>query len=398
MHPMAASTPTVVLRPGRERRLRSGHLWVYEGEVEEVVGSPAPGAVVDVRSRRGELIGRGFFSPQSTIRVRLVTDRDEPVGEAFFERRLREALALRQRVVSDTSAYRLVYGEGDLLPGLVVDRYNDLLVMQTLTVGTEVRKELLADLLIALTGARAVYLRNDAHSRDLEGLPRHQGFLVGEAELRQEVQEGPARFVVDVQRGQKTGWFCDQRENRLSVARLATGGDGLEVFCYTGAFGVHAALAGARSVLGIEISEEAVELARLNARMNAVADRCDYRVANAFDELRTLARAGRQFDWVVLDPPAFARRKEAVARALAGYRDVNLWALKLLRPGGFLVTCSCSYHVDEAALWAVVLDAAQQVGRRLRLVEQRSQARDHPALAAMPETRYLKCFVLQAVS
>ncbi len=395
---MAARAPAAVLRRGRDRRLRSGHLWVYEGEVEEVVGTPAPGQVVEVRSWRQEFLGRGLYSPQSAIRVRLLTDRDEPVDEAFFERRLRDALRLRQQVVSGTTAYRLVYGEADLLPGLVVDRYNDLLVVQTLTVGTDVRKEFLADLLMGLTGAEAVYLRNDPHSRELEGLPRHQGFVRGEADLRQEVQEGPARFLVDVQEGQKTGWFCDQRENRLNVAGLAAGGEALEVFCYTGGFGVHAALAGAKSVLGVEISEEAVELAQENARRNGVQDRCTYRVANAFDELRALHRAGRQFDWVVLDPPAFARRKDAVPRALAGYRDVNLWALKLLRTGGFLVTCSCSYHVDEAALWNVVLDAAQDAGRRLRLVEQRSQARDHPALAAMPETRYLKCFVLQVVS
>ncbi len=395
---MAAATPRVVLRRGRDRRLRSGHLWVYEGEIEEVRGQPTPGGVVDVWSWRQELLGRGLYSPQSAIRVRLVTDRDEPVDAALFERRLREALRLRQLVVSGTTAYRLVHGEGDLLPGLVVDRYNDLLVMQTLTVGMDARKELLADLLLALTGARAVYLRNDPHTRELEGLPRHQGFLRGQEDLRQEVQEGAARFVVDVERGQKTGWFCDQRENRLAVAGLAAGGEALEVFCYTGAFGVHAALAGARSVLGIEVSEEAVELAKENARRNGVLGRCAYRVANAFDELRHLTREGRQFDWVVLDPPAFARRKEAVSRALSGYRDVNLWALKLLRPGGFLVTCSCSYHVDEAALWGVVQDAAQDAGRRLRLVELRSQARDHPALGGMPETRYLKCFVLQAVA
>ncbi|MER3455684.1 MAG: rRNA large subunit methyltransferase I [candidate division GAL15 bacterium] len=395
---MAARAPTVALRRGRERRLRDGHLWVYEGEIEEVRGEPAPGELVDVRSWRQEFLGRGTYSPVSAIRVRLLTCREEPVDEAFFERRLREALQLRERVVSGTTAYRLVYGEGDLLPGLVVDRYNDLLVMQTLTVGMDVRKDLFADLLLSLTGCRAVYLRNDPHTRELEGLPRHQGFLRGEAELKQVVQEDPARFVVDVQGGQKTGWFCDQRENRISAAGLARDGEALEVFCYTGGFGIHAALAGARSVLGIEVSEEAVHLAQENARLNGVADRCQYRVANAFDELRSLAREGRTFDWVVLDPPAFARRKEAVRRALSGYRDINLWALKLLRPGGFLITCSCSYHVDEATLWGVVLDAARDAGRRLRLVEQRSQARDHPALGSMPETRYLKCFVLQAVA
>jgi 23S rRNA (cytosine1962-C5)-methyltransferase len=394
---MAGRAPTVVLRRGRDRRLRAGHLWVYEGEVEEVRGDPSPGAVVDVQSARGEFLGRGFFSPRSAIRVRLLTTRDEPVDEALLERRLRQACALRERLRPEATAYRLVHGEGDLLPGLVVDRYNDLLVMQTLSVGMDVRKDLLAEILAGLVGAQAVYLRNDPHARELEGLPRHQGFLQGEADTVQEVVEGGVRFLVDVARGQKTGWFCDQRENRLSVAALARGGEALEAFCYTGGFGIHALLAGAQSVLGVDVSEEAVALARENAQRNGVLDRCEYRVANAFDELRALVRAGRSFDWVVLDPPAFARRKDAVQRALAGYRDVNLWALKLLRPGGFLVTCSCSYHVDEGTFWTVVLDAAEDAGRRLRLVEARSQARDHPALATMPETRYLKCFVLQAV-
>ncbi len=394
---MAVHAPTVVLRRGRDRRLRSGHLWVYEGEIEEVRGDPGPGDVVDVRSARGEFLGRGFFSPRSAIRVRLLTTHDEPVDEALLERRLRHACALRERLRPEATAYRLVHGEGDLLPGLVVDRYNDLLVMQTLSVGMDVRKEVLAEILAGLVGAQAVYLRNDPHSRELEGLPRHQGFLRGELDTVQEVVEGKARFLVDVARGQKTGWFCDQRENRLSVAPLAAGGEALEAFCYTGGFGIHALLGGARRVLGVDVSEEAVALARENARRNHVLDRCEYRVANAFDELRALVRAGQSFDWVVLDPPAFARRKDAVARALAGYRDVNLWALRLLRPGGFLVTCSCSYHVDEGTFWTVVLDAAEDAGRRLRLVEARSQARDHPALAAMPETRYLKCFVLQTV-
>ncbi len=394
---MATKTPKVVLRRHRDRRVRAGHLWVYEGEVEEVQGNPSPGGVVDVQSARGEFLGRGFFSPQSAIRVRLVTNQDEPLDDALLERRLRQAYALRERLRPEATAYRLVHSEGDLLPGLVVDRYNDLLVMQTLTVGMDIRKDVLAEILTGLVGARAVYLRNDPHTRELEGLPRHQGFLRGEADTVQEVVEGGARFFVDVARGQKTGWFCDQRENRLSVAPLAAGGEALEMFCYTGAFGIHALLAGARSVLGVEISEEAVALARKNAQRNGVLDRCEYRVANAFDELRSLVKAGRSFDWVVLDPPAFARRKEAVERAVAGYRDINLWALRLLRPGGFLVTCSCSYHVDEGTFWTVVLDAAEDAGLRLRLVEARSQARDHPALAAMPETRYLKCFVLQAV-
>ncbi len=387
----------MVLQRGRERRILLGHLWVYEGEITELRGNPAPGAVVDVLTYHGTFCARGFYNPHSKIRVRILTFEEEPVDAAFFERRIHQALALRERVVQETTAYRVVYAEGDLLPGLIVDRYGDLLVMQTLALGMDVRKELLADLLLAQTKAQAIYLRNDPGTRSLEGLPRHQGFLRGEAPTRVEITEGSARFVVDVAEGQKTGWFCDQRENRLSCAPLARDAEVLEMFSYTGAFGIHAALNGARSVLGMDVSEAAVALARENARRNGVEDRCRYEVADAFEALRALEREGARFDLVILDPPAFARRKEAVRRALAGYKEINLRALKLLRPGGYLVTCSCSSFVDEGMLWQVVLEAAHDAGRRVRLVEQRGQARDHPMLGAMPETRYLKCFVLQTV-
>ncbi|MDR7562054.1 MAG: class I SAM-dependent rRNA methyltransferase [Armatimonadota bacterium] len=387
----------VVLHRGRERRILPGHLWVYEGEVAEVRGNPAPGAIVDVLTSRGAFCARGFYNPHSKIRVRILTFEEEPIRPAFFARRIAQALALRERVVRETTAYRVVYAEGDLLPGLIVDRYGDLLVMQTLAVGMDNRKELLADLLLDQTGARAVYLRNDSEVRSLEGLPRYQGFLRGELPTRAEIAEGPARFVVDVAGGQKTGWFCDQRENRLSCASLAQDAEVLEVFSYTGAFGIHAALQGARSVLGMDVSKEAVALARENARLNGVLDRCRYEVADAFEALRTLGQQGARWDLVILDPPAFARRKEAVRRALAGYKEINLRALLLLRPGGYLVSCSCSSFVDEGVLWGVILEAARDAGRRLRLLELRGQARDHPMLGAMPETRYLKCFVLQTV-
>ncbi|MDR5682775.1 MAG: class I SAM-dependent rRNA methyltransferase [Armatimonadota bacterium] len=387
----------VTLRPGGDRRVRQGHLWVYEGEIAEASAQPAAGACVDVVSHRGHYLGRGLFHPHSRIRVRLLTFDQEPIDEAFFVRRIRAAVALRQRVVADTTAYRVVFGEGDLLPGLIVDRYNDVLVVQTLTVGMDVRAEMLADILSRETAVRAVYVRNDAESRLLEGLPQYRGWLRGRADARQEIREADTRFVVDVEGGQKTGWFCDQRENRLAVAPLAGDAEVLEPFAYTGAFGIHCALRGARSVLGFDRSGPAVEQAREHAVHNDVAQVCAYEVADAFDQMRALVRAGRCFDVVILDPPAFARRAAAVPRALAGYRDINLWALRLLRPGGFLVTCSCSYHVDEAMLWNAVLDAAADAGRRLRLLEARGQARDHPMLAAMPETRYLKCFVLHVV-
>jgi 23S rRNA (cytosine1962-C5)-methyltransferase len=231
----------------------------------------------------------------------------------------------------------------------------------------------------------------------LEGLAPATGFLRGSGETTIEVREGKARFLVDVARGQKTGWFCDQRENRLAAARLAPAKDVLEVFCHTGAFGIQAAIAGARRVEGIDSSEDALVLAREHALLNGVQDRCLYRVADAFDDLRQLVQAGRQFDMVLLDPPAFARSKQAIPRALAGYKDINLLGIRLTKPEGIVVTSSCSHHVSDAGLWAAIGRAAQDVGRTVRLLEQRGQASDHPILATMPETRYLKCFIMQVL-
>ena len=240
-----------------------------------------------------------------------------------------------------------------------------------------------------------MYLRNDAKSRTLEGLPVERGFLRGGGATTVGIQEGPARFLVDIERGQKTGWFCDQRENRLVTARFAAGAEVLEVFAHTGGFGIHAALAGAKLVEGLDVSEEALALARNHAVLNKVADRCVYRSADAFKEMRKLERAGRRFDLVLLDPPAFARSKKAVPRALAGYKDVNLLGMRLTKPEGFLATSSCSHYVTEQELWTGIRLAARDAKRQVRLLEQRGQAMDHPILATMPETRYLKCFMLQ---
>jgi 23S rRNA (cytosine1962-C5)-methyltransferase len=280
---------------------------------------------------------------------------------------------------------------------LIVDHYNDVLVMQTLSYGMDRRKALLADLLCQEAGVGRIYLRNDVKSRSLEGLPIEKGFLRGEGATRVEVQEGRASFLIDIERGQKTGWFCDQRENRQAAARLAAGAEVLEVFCHTGAFGTHAALGGARSVEGLDVSEDALVLAREHAILNKVGDRCSYRVADAFDEMRSLERAGQRYDMVMLDPPAFARSKQAVPRALAGYKDVNLLGMRLTKPEGFMVTSSCSHHVSDQDFWMAIRHAARDARRQVRLLEQRGQASDHPVLAAMPETRYLKCFLLQVL-
>jgi 23S rRNA (cytosine1962-C5)-methyltransferase len=391
-------SPRGRIRLSRTRAIEElGHLWIYAGYVEEVGGEPASGDVVDVLASNGRFYARGLYNPASKIRVRILTFDEEPITEQFWRGRLAQAVRLRQRVVAGTNAYRLIYGEADRLPGLIVDRYDDVLVMQTLSSGMDRRKDLLADLLCQESGATRVYARNDAKSRMLEGLSLERGFLRGDGATTVEVQEGPVRFLVDFERGQKTGWFCDQRENRLAAAQLAVGADVLEVFAHTGAFGMHAALAGAKSVEGLDVSEDALALARSHAVLNKMDDRCRYRAADAFEEMRKLERAGRRYDLVLLDPPAFARSKQAVPRALAGYKDVNLLGIRLTKPEGFLVTSSCSHHVTEQEFWTGIRLAARDARRQIRLLEQRGQARDHPILAAMPETRYLKCFILQVL-
>ena len=372
-----------------------GHLWVYAGYVERSSGQLVSGDVVDVMTPNGQFYARGLYNPDSKIRVRILTFDDEPISEEFWRDRLVQAIRLRRRIVTGTDAYRLIHGEADRLPGLIVDRYADVLVMQTLSSGMDSRKELLADLLCQESGATRVYLRNDAKSRTLEGLPVQKGFLRGSGATMIDIHEGPAQFLVDIERGQKTGWFCDQRENRMAMTRLAVGAEVLEVFAHTGAFGIHAALAGAQSVEGLDVSEEALALARNHAVLNKVDGCCVYRSAEAFGEMRKLERAGRRYDLVLLDPPAFARSKQAVSRALAGYKDVNMLGMRLTKPEGFLVTSSCSHHVTEQEIWASIRLAARDTKRQVRLLEQRGQASDHPILATMPETRYLKCFILQ---
>lgn len=386
---------TVVLKPGREARVSSGHLWVYAGEVARIDGRAPDGGIVDVRAHRGRWIGRGFLNRRSALTVRLLTHRPEPIDAAFFRRRLQDAWAYRRRMLVATDACRVVAGEGDLLPGLIVDRYADVLVLQTLALGMDARRDLVVGLLTDLLQPASVYERNDPPVRALEGLPPRSGWLLGEREPVVEIRDGPARFLVDVAAGQKTGFFLDQRDNRLAVAALVKDLEVLDVFCYTGAFSVLAALGGARSVRGIDSSAGALALARRNAELNGVGDRCTFVEANAFDELRALAASGARVDAVILDPPPFARTKEALERAAAGYKEINLRALKLLRPGGYLITCSCSSHMGEGLLQQVVGSAAVDARREVRLVESRGHARDHPVHPAMPETRYLTCLILE---
>lgn len=396
---MTHESPTgrVLISRFAEQRMAGGHMWVYAGEIGDTKGALKAGDIVDVHGQKGRFVGRGLFNPHSKIRVRLLTFDDEPIDAQFWATRLRRADDLRQRVVSATNAYRVVHGESDFLPGLIVDRYADLLVMQTLSFGLDCRKDLLVDLLVQVFKPEAIYLRNDSKSRVLEGLTSSQGFLRGHGSTTVEIFEGAARFEVDIERGQKTGWFCDQRENRQAVASISKGLEVLEVFSHTGAFGIHAALQGASAVFGIDVSADALKFANRHADRNGVKTVCRYQEADAFAELRALNRSDRRFDMVILDPPAFARSKHAVSHALAGYKDINLQALRLIRSHGFLATCSCSQHVGEEQFLQTIGAAARDTKRHLRLIENRSQARDHPILQAMPETRYLKCCVFQVI-
>jgi len=396
---MATEDPSkgVVTLARAEEIAGTGHLWIYAGFIHAVRGQPVSGDLVDVVMPNGRFYARGLYNPDSKIRVRILTFHEEPITPAFWRERIAQAVRLRTRIAPETTAYRLIYGEADRLPGLIVDRYDDVLVMQTLSSGMDRRKEMLADLLCEATASVRVYLRNDAKSRSLEGLSPVTGFLRGDGGTTIEVREGAARFLVDIARGQKTGWFCDQRENRLAAARLTAGQRVLEVFCHTGAFGIQAALAGASHVEGLDVSEEALVLAREHARLNGVQERCSYRAADAFEELRRLEHTGTQFDVILLDPPAFARSKQAVPRALSGYKDINLLGIRLTKPEGIVVTSSCSHHVSDTDLWKAIGRAAQDAKRCVRLLEQRGQASDHPILATMPETRYLKCFIMQVL-
>lgn len=386
------------LKPKHDRRIHDGHLWIYQGNLADVEGDPAPGEIVDVRAASGEFLGRGYFNPHSQIAIRLLTREERPVEKAFFAERIESARAWRARLLPDATSYRLIYSEGDLLPGLIVDQYEELLVVQFLTLGMDVRREEIVEALIEAVRPRAVYERSDVPSRRYEGLDPRTGLLWGEPPAEPVIiRENGLSFAIDVASGQKTGYFLDQKENRRSLAPLVQGARVLDVFCHNGSFAIHALHYGAGEVLGVDSSKAAIEAARRNAELNGYGEAARFEVANAFDYLRELERSDERFDVAVLDPPAFAKGKSHFEAARRGYKEVNLRAIKLLRPGGFLVTCSCSHHMPSDEFYRLVLEAAADARRPLRLVEMRGQAKDHPILAGVPQTAYLKCLIFQVL-
>jgi 23S rRNA (cytosine1962-C5)-methyltransferase len=392
----ASDEPAVVLSKRGVERLAQGHVWVYRSDVA-APETLAGGEVVRLGDERGHFLGKAFYGSTSQIAVRLLTREDEPIDDEFFATRVAQAISLRDRMRPDPerrSAARLVHGEADLLPGLIVDRYADCLGVQTLIEATDARRDLFAGLLEKLVKPRAIVERNDVRVRAHEGLPQRKGMLRGEDPGPVEFREGEVRLVADLLGGQKTGAFLDQAENRVEAGRYARG-RALDCFTYGGAFALQLARA-AEHVTAVEISEQAAAQGRETAARNGAAN-VVFKVANAFDLLRAESEAGERYDTIVLDPPAFAKTKASLDAALRGYKEINLRAFHLLSRFGVLITCSCSFHVDDATFERTVLQAAADARRSVQVIERRGAARDHPTLLGVPETRYLKCLILRVV-
>ena len=397
---MSSDHPVLRLKPGREKSVLRKHPWVFSGAIAEVTGAPENGATVCVVSANDEFLGWAAYSKYSQISARLWSwDESQLVGKEFFRKQLSAAISTRDRLglINDSNAMRLVHGESDGLPGLVVDRYGEFLVLQSLSSGIEYWKECLADLLLELTGAAGIYERSDVDVRRLEGLEVHTGLLRGRAPGGPiQINENRLQFWVDIEMGHKTGFYLDQRNNRARVGMLASGHEVLDCFCYTGGFGVNALEGGAVSVLSVDSSAEALRGATENNVLNGLAQEKSTQIqGDVFQVLRNLRDQRRSFDMLILDPPKFAPTTAQVQRATRGYKDINLLAFKLLRPGGLLVTFSCSGGIDGALFQKIVAGAALDAGVEAAIVEQLHQAPDHPIGLNFPEGAYLKGLICQ---
>ena len=383
-----------ILRQGREKRVYSMHPWIFRSDIERISGDCEPGDTVDIVSAKGRFLARGYYNPNSQIALRIMTYRDEPVDRALIFRRIHEAVAYR-RTFADLKSCRLVFAESDRLPALIVDAFDDILVLQCLALGMERFKQDVVDALVEEMHPRGIWERNDVPVRRLEGLELCTGLLYGEVPDRVLMTENGVRFWVDVKEGQKTGFFLDQKENRAAIAPFVRGKRVLDCFTHTGSFALHAGKYGAKEVTGVDISEYACAFAADNAKLNGLENRVRFVAANAFDLLSEQSRQGVRYDVVILDPPAFTKTRSAVESALRGYKEINLRAMKMIEPGGYLITCSCSQHVLPEMFREMVLDAAKDAKVLLRQVEFRTQGKDHPILPYARETEYLKCGIYQ---
>ena len=394
------SETIVTLKKGEGRTLKAGGAWIYDNEIDKITGRFTNGDVVMVEDFDGYPMGKGFINQNSKIRIRMLTrKKDVEIDEAFLKMRVRNAWEYRKTTV-DTSSCRVIFGEADFLPGLVIDKYEDVLVVECLALGMEQFKLLIVDLLkkvLAEDGIRirGVYERSDANERSKEGLPKVKGFLGEEFDTNVEIVENGVHYMVDVVNGQKTGFFLDQKYNRLAMQRICRGKRVLDCFTHMGTFALNAGIAGAKEVTGLDISEYAVLQATENAKRNHLEDTVKFRCANVLDELPRLAQAGELYDVVILDPPAFTKSKEATKNAIKGYREINMKGLKLVKDGGYLATCSCSHFMTQELFTKTIAEAAKAAHKRLRQVEFRTQSADHPILWANDASYYLKFLIFQ---
>ena len=394
--------PIVRLKRGEGRAFKAGGPWVYDNEIGEILGAPADGDLIRLEDYNGWPLGVGFLNRASTIAVRVLSrNADAVIDAAFLEKRVRDAWEYRKRVV-DTAACRVIFGEADFLPGLVVDKFADVLVAESLALGIDRLKQPILDALVKVlaedgVAVRGIYERSDAKVRLKEGMERVKGFLSEPFDPVVEIVENGIRYRVDVAEGQKTGFFLDQKYNRLAIRPLARGGRVLDCFTHTGAFALNAAMGGAAEVIGVDASQLGVDQAAKNAALNGMADRVRFVCADVFELLPELHRQGEQFDLVVLDPPAFTKSRASVKKAVTGYREINLRGIKLVKNGGYLATCSCSHFMTPELLEKTIQEAARDARRRLRQVEFRTQAPDHPILWGAGESYYLKFYIFQVV-
>ncbi|UUM11256.1 class I SAM-dependent rRNA methyltransferase [Clostridiaceae bacterium HFYG-1003] len=384
------------LTPGKTHAAEKGHPWIYTDEIENYSGTYENGDIVSVVNARGHFVGRGFINDVSKISVRIMTrDPEEAVDTALIRRRLREAETYRRDIMPQEEAYRLIYGESDFLPGLTVDRYGNYFVLQSLALGIDRFKDDVVRILREDFGAKGIIERSDVKVRELEGMTPWKGFLTEPFDPVITMTENGVRYRVDLMNGQKTGFFLDQKENRQAIHRLVKGRTVLDCFTHTGSFALNAGIAGAKSVLGIDISEDAVAMASDNARLNGLEDTVRFEAHNAFDVLPAWSRAGQTYQVVILDPPAFTKSRGSVSGAVRGYREINLRGIRMVEPGGYFISCSCSHFMKEDMLRRTIAEAAAAAGRILRQVEFRTQSADHPILMSSDESYYLKFFIFQ---
>lgn len=394
------SNAIVTLKKGEGRSLKAGGPWIYDNEVASILGTVQDGDIVIVHDFDGYPLGRGFINRKSKLIVRMLSrDKDTEIDDAFIRMRVKNAWEYRKQVV-DTGSCRVIFGEADFLPGIVVDKFSDVLVVQSLALGIDRFKQLILDTLKELMAEdgiqiRGVYERSDAKVREQEGMERTKGFIGEPFDTKVEIVENRVRYLVDVKEGQKTGFFLDQKENRKAIWKLCTGAKVLDCFTHTGSFALNAGMAGATNVLGVDASELGVAQAEENAMLNHLEDRVKFLCADVFELLPELERKGEKFDVVILDPPAFTKSRNSIKNAVKGYREINLRAMKLVKDGGYLATCSCSHFMDYERFTQTIGQAARNVHKRLRQVEYRTQAPDHPILWAADDSYYLKFYIFQ---